>query len=69
MLEAKPVLFAIDSPNSVIEQSGAGIVVPSNLAKDISIGMEQLARMNKDEKNKMGLLGRHFVLKIILFQY
>ena len=63
MLEAKPVLFAIDSPNNVIEQSGSGLVVSSGLVNDISTGMEQLAKMNDEEKRKMGLLGRQFVLK------
>ncbi len=67
MLESKPVLFAIDSPNSVIEQSGGGVVLPTDDAVEIAKGMQQLIALPKDELLRMGQCGRSFVLDNHLF--
>lgn len=63
MLAAKPVVFAIDSPNNPIELSGSGVCVnacnPSLLADEII----KLALLNIDSLHEMGLRGREFVIK------
>lgn len=67
MLESKPVLFAIDSPNSVVEQSGGGMILPTDDPVELAKGMKLLAGYPKNKLSKMGQQGRNYVLENHLF--
>ncbi|MDO6563993.1 glycosyltransferase family 4 protein [Amphritea sp. 1_MG-2023] len=67
MLESKPVLFAIDSPNSVIEKSKCGIVLASENAIDVAEGIKDMLELPDENLLNMGERGRDFVLKNHLF--
>lgn len=67
MLESKPILFAIDSPNSVVEQSDGGVVLPTDDPVEIAHGVAQMAAFPKAELLRMGENGRKFVVENHLF--
>ena len=62
MMAAKPVLFAVDTSGSPIEEYKCGIVVKPEHAGKIAANIERLFHMPEAERRKMGERGRQAVL-------
>lgn len=61
MMAAKPVLFAVDTPGSPIEEYKCGIVVKPEHAGEIAANIERLFYMPELERKKMGERGKQAV--------
>ena len=61
MMAAKPVLFAVDTPGSPIEEYKCGIVVKTEHAGEIAANIERLFYMPELERKKMGERGKQAV--------
>lgn len=62
MMAAKPVLFAVDTSGSPIEEYKCGIVVKPEHAGKIAANIEKLFHMSESERKKMGERGKQAVL-------
>ncbi len=63
MFAAKPILMAISTKNSIIEQANCGIFIDNPNPKNISNSILKLYQMDKKELEQMGKNGKNFVLK------
>jgi len=62
MLAAKPIIFAVDEPNSLVETVGCGIQIPAENENELVIAIRTLLNLSSDERLKMGLKGRDFAM-------
>lgn len=60
---AKPILFAIHSPNNIVEQARCGISIYSQNPLEIANAIIYLHNMSHEEKERMGNRAKDFVLK------
>lgn len=63
MLSAKPIIQAIDEPNSVVERVGCGICVEAENSRLVADAILELAGMSREERGKMGERGRKYALE------
>lgn len=63
MMAAKPIICAIDTPDSIIEDTQCGIMVEPGNAEKIAQAMLTLYHMPKEERVKMGCKGREKVIQ------
>jgi len=61
LASARPVIFAIDSLNNPVAESGGGITVPAEDPESMAQAIMRLANMAPQERWEMGLKGRHYV--------
>lgn len=62
MMAAKPILFAVDVPDSPVEEYKCGIMVRADNAEEIAESMERLSCMPEEERLEMGERGKQAVL-------
>nr|WP_296480587.1 glycosyltransferase family 4 protein [uncultured Acetatifactor sp.] len=62
MMAAKPVLFAVDTSGSPIEEYQCGIVIKPEHAGEIAANIERLFHMPESEQKKMGERGKQAVI-------
>lgn len=63
MLAAKPIIFAVDDPDSLVEQVGCGIQVPAENAAAIAKAILTLCELPPAERKVMGDKGKVFAGK------
>jgi glycosyltransferase involved in cell wall biosynthesis len=63
MLASKPILDANNYIKDPVELSGCGIIVEPDSAIAIKSGVLKFLEMSNDERQKMGALGREYVIK------
>ena len=63
MLAGKPIVFAVDDPNSLVEQVGCGIRVPAERPDEIAAAIAHLANLNPLERKVMGTKGKEYAEK------
>ena len=63
MMAAKPVIFAIDAPRGMVEDSGCGICIPAENSAEIARAAKELASLPKEELESMGKRGQEYILK------
>jgi glycosyltransferase involved in cell wall biosynthesis len=63
MMSGKPVLASYSGYQSMINEAGSGFFVPSEDSIAIKNKLEQLINMNLDDLNKMGIAGKHWIIK------
>lgn len=63
ILASKPILMAIQTKNSIVEQAKCGIHVDDITPENIANAVLKLFRMQKKELEQLGRNGREFVLK------
>lgn len=63
MLAGKPILFAVDDPNSLVEQVGCGIQVPAERPEEIASAIGQLVGLSDSERRDMGMKGKEYAEK------
>jgi glycosyltransferase involved in cell wall biosynthesis len=56
-----PVIFACDSPNTIVEKAGGGIRVPAADPSALAAALSGLADLPRCERTRMGARGRAFV--------
>lgn len=57
---ARPIIYAIDSPDKVINDSQAGIIIPAEDAQAIADAIQSLVALSVEERWQMGLRGRKY---------
>ena len=63
MLSAKPIIQAIDEPNSVIERVKCGIFVEAENERLVADAILELTGMTREKREKMGEGGRKYALE------
>jgi glycosyltransferase involved in cell wall biosynthesis len=63
MLSGKPIIFAVDDPNSIVERVGCGIQIPAENPGEFNIAMNQLASLSVSDKMALGERGREYAVK------
>lgn len=63
MLSAKPIIQAIDEPNSVIERVKCGICVEAENERLVADAILELTGMTREKREKMGEVGRKYALE------
>jgi glycosyltransferase involved in cell wall biosynthesis len=63
MLAGKPIVFAVDDPNSLVEKVGCGVQVPAERPEDIAAVITHLADLNPSERRVMGMKGKVYAEK------
>lgn len=63
MMAAKPVIFAIDAPNNMVQESGCGISIPPEDADAIAKAALKLSSLPEKEREEMGKRGKDYILK------
>ena len=63
MMAGKPIIYAIDTPESLVDKYECGIAVKSGEISEIRSAIEQLYNMTEDERRKMGEKGKEAVLR------
>lgn len=63
MMSAKPVIHSVEAGNDIVAESGCGISIKPENPKLISDAILELMNMSDNEREKMGLKGREYVLK------
>ncbi len=61
MLSEKPIVQAIDEPNSVIEKVGCGVQIEAENPKDAANAILKIAQMPENDRLVMGKKGREYV--------
>jgi glycosyltransferase involved in cell wall biosynthesis len=61
LASARPVIFAIDSLNNPVAESGGGITVPPEDPESMAQAIIRLANMSSQARWEMGLKGRRYV--------
>lgn len=61
LASARPVIFAVDSLNNPVAESGGGITVPPEDPRSMVQAIRRLANMSSQDRWEMGLKGRRYV--------
>jgi len=62
MMAGLPIIQAIEAGNDMVKESGAGLSVVPNSPKTLSIAMKKMNVIPQIQRDKMGALGKDFVL-------
>ena len=60
MLAARPIIFSVDEPGSLVERVGCGIQVEAENAALVSNAVATIADMTPEERTAMGAIGRAY---------
>jgi glycosyltransferase involved in cell wall biosynthesis len=63
MLAEKPIIFAVDEPDSLIEKVGCGIQIPAENETELVKTIKFLSELSTEERTIMGKKGREYALK------
>jgi glycosyltransferase involved in cell wall biosynthesis len=63
MLAEKPIIFAVDEPNSLVEKIGCGIQIPAEDETELIKAIKRMSFLSKEQRCEMGRKGREYVIK------
>jgi glycosyltransferase involved in cell wall biosynthesis len=63
MLAEKPIIFAVDEPNSLVEKVGCGIQIQAENEEELISTIKLLSELPVGERTSMGAKGRKYALK------
>lgn len=63
MRAAKPVIYAVDAPENIIEESGAGITCPPEDPEKLKEAMLIMKSFSREEREAMGRNGRAWIIQ------
>lgn len=63
MMGGKPILYAVEAPNNMIEDYQCGISIEAENTEDLILGIKKLIESDETERLKMGQNGRDAVIK------
>jgi hypothetical protein len=69
MLAEKPIIFAVDEPNSLIEKVGCGIQIPAEDDIELVKTIKLLSELSIEDRNTMGRKGREYALKELNYNF
>ncbi len=67
MMGGKPILYAVDAPNNIVEEYNCGISVPAEDAHELSVGLKKLIYMDKENRKTLGLNGHQAIMESFLY--
>lgn len=68
MLAKKPIIFAVDEPDSLIKKTGCGIQIPAENISELIKVIKFLSELPTVERNNMGEKGRKYALKELKYR-
>jgi glycosyltransferase involved in cell wall biosynthesis len=63
MLAEKPIIFAVDDPNSIVEKIGCGIQIEAENEAELVKTIKFLSGLSVEERRSMGVKGRKYALQ------
>jgi glycosyltransferase involved in cell wall biosynthesis len=63
MLAEKPIIFAVDEPNSLVEKVGCGIQIQAENEAELIRTIEFISGLSVEERKSMGEKGRKYAMK------
>jgi glycosyltransferase involved in cell wall biosynthesis len=63
LLAGKPIIFAVDEPNSIVKKIGCGIQIPAENEIEIIKAITSFAELSNEELTSMGKKGREYALQ------
>ena len=63
MLAEKPIIFAVDEPNSIVEKVGCGIQIPAENEEELIKTIKLLSGLSIEERTEMGKKGREYAIR------
>lgn len=63
MMSARPVIWAVESVNNLVAESGCGISIAPEDAEAAAEAVLKIAGMTEQERDVMGMFGRDYVIK------
>jgi Glycosyltransferase Family 4 len=63
MLAEKPIIFAVDEPNSLVEKVGCGIRIQAENEAVLIMAIKFLSELSVAERTSMGIKGRKYALQ------
>ena len=63
MIAEKPIIFAVDEPNSLIEKIGCGLQIPAENETELIKTIKFFTELTSEERTVMGKKGREYALK------
>lgn len=63
MLAAKPIIFAVDEPNSLVEKVNCGIQIPAENEAHLIESIKYISSLSEEKRLEMGKKGRDYALK------
>ncbi|WP_426177509.1 glycosyltransferase family 4 protein [Massilia sp. TWR1-2-2] len=67
MMAARPVLYAIESGNDLVSESGCGLAVRAEDAAAVTQGVRSMLAMDPAQRKAMGQRGKKFVLENLTY--
>ncbi|MFC0132406.1 glycosyltransferase WbuB [Massilia eurypsychrophila] len=67
MMAARPVLYAIESGNDLVTESGCGVAVRAEDAAAVAKGVRAMLAMDAEQRKTMGQRGKKFVLENLTY--
>jgi hypothetical protein len=67
MLAEKPIIFAVDEPESLVEKIGCGIQIPAENEIELIKTIKLLSGLSKEERIEMGKKGHIYALRELNF--
>lgn len=62
MLAAKPIIFSVDEPDSLVQHVGCGIQVEAENTAQVVQAIEQLTNLSSEQRNIMGMKGHDYAV-------
>ena len=63
LLAEKPIIFAVDEPNSIVKKIGCGIQIPAENESEIIKAISSFAELSNEELTSMGKKGREYAMQ------
>jgi glycosyltransferase involved in cell wall biosynthesis len=63
MLAEKPIIFAVDEPNSLVEKVGCGIRIRAENEVELVSTIKFISELHVEERTAMGVKGREYALQ------
>ncbi|MCE1168337.1 MAG: glycosyltransferase family 4 protein [Sphingobacteriia bacterium] len=63
LLAEKPILFAVDEPNSIVERIGCGWQIEAEDPKKLETAIRQISLLSLEQREMMGRKGREYAIK------
>jgi len=67
MIAGKPVVFAVDDPNSLVQQAGCGVQIPAEKPPEIAKAIQYLFNLSPAGRRAIGDKGKEFAQKELGF--
>ena len=63
MLASKPIIYAIEAPGNIVEESGTGISCAAESPKELAGAIMKMKSLPPTQRAQMGANGREWIIK------